>query len=192
MRLEAGFLRAPHDRSQEDGFELTAIIGEMAMRLAEDRNAKEGTLHKSWGCVGALFRQGAVHAHLSAGWKTNFDKVKAKGVSVVDAAGLLTIGWPDTLEGQAADFDAILATATKPEAKLPTAHAVADAWINQDGNENYFFQNVQNDIRTPDDREIWRRMEEKSPLWLEKKKQEYQPAIEILRSDFAQSVHDRL
>src|SRR3954470_10682165 len=38
VRLEAGFLRAPHHRPQEDGFELAAVIGEVTMRLAEDRN----------------------------------------------------------------------------------------------------------------------------------------------------------
>src|SRR3954468_20273071 len=38
VRLEAGFLCAPHHRPQKDGFELTAVISEMAMRLAEDGN----------------------------------------------------------------------------------------------------------------------------------------------------------
>src|SRR3954447_7791672 len=38
MRFQAGFLWAPHHRPQEDGFEFTAVIGEMTMRLAEDRN----------------------------------------------------------------------------------------------------------------------------------------------------------
>src|SRR3954468_11242352 len=38
VRLEAGFLCAPHHRSQENGFEFTAVIGEVAMRLAEDGN----------------------------------------------------------------------------------------------------------------------------------------------------------
>src|SRR5215467_2773511 len=38
VRFEAGFLGALHYRPQEDGFEFTAVIGEMTMRLAEDRN----------------------------------------------------------------------------------------------------------------------------------------------------------
>src|SRR3954470_6291477 len=38
MRFQAGFLCAPHHRPEEHGFELTAVIGEVAMRLAEDRN----------------------------------------------------------------------------------------------------------------------------------------------------------
>src|SRR6478752_8364786 len=38
VRLEAGFLCAPHHRPQKHGFELTAVIGEVTMRLAEDGN----------------------------------------------------------------------------------------------------------------------------------------------------------
>src|SRR6476619_7058427 len=38
VRLQAGFLRTAHHGTHEDGFELTAVIGEMTMRLAEDRN----------------------------------------------------------------------------------------------------------------------------------------------------------
>src|ERR1700704_1047645 len=38
VRLEAGLFCAPHHGTQKDGFEFTAVIGEMAMRLAEDGN----------------------------------------------------------------------------------------------------------------------------------------------------------
>src|SRR5689334_7105695 len=38
MRLQAGFLGAAHHRTQEHGFELAAVIGEVTVRLAEDRN----------------------------------------------------------------------------------------------------------------------------------------------------------
>src|ERR1044072_2034223 len=38
VRLQAGFLCAPHHRTQKDGFEFTAVIGEVTMRLAEDGN----------------------------------------------------------------------------------------------------------------------------------------------------------
>src|SRR3954453_1553005 len=37
VRLEAGLLGAPHHRAQEHGSEFAAVIGEVAMRLAEDR-----------------------------------------------------------------------------------------------------------------------------------------------------------
>src|SRR5215217_6391988 len=38
VRLQAGFLCAPHHGTQKDGFELTAVIGEVPMGLAEDGN----------------------------------------------------------------------------------------------------------------------------------------------------------
>lgn len=152
---------------------------------AEAPNAKPGSLHKSWGSVGALFGSDTAHQRLTADWKAHFQKVRAKGVSVVNSDGLLGIDWPSLQDGQPADFDVILATANKPEANAPTARIVADAWVDQCGYEEYFFNNVLHNIRTSDDREIWRRIEEKSPCWLEKKKREYQQAIEILRAEAA-------
>src|SRR6478752_7725063 len=38
VRLEAGLFCASHHGTQKDGLELTAVIGEVAVRLAEDRN----------------------------------------------------------------------------------------------------------------------------------------------------------
>src|SRR3954464_9728543 len=38
MRLQAGLFCAPHHRPQKHGFEFTAVIGEVTMRLAEDGN----------------------------------------------------------------------------------------------------------------------------------------------------------
>src|SRR4051794_20399679 len=38
MRLQALIFCAPHHRTEKDGFEFTAVVGEMTMRLAEDRN----------------------------------------------------------------------------------------------------------------------------------------------------------
>jgi hypothetical protein len=100
-----------------------------ALWQAEDASANPGSLHKSWGCVGASFPPDKAHAKLSAEWTAHFQKVKTRCVSVVNANGLLDIGWPDTLADRPADFDVILATATKPETILPSAETVADAWI---------------------------------------------------------------
>src|ERR1700752_3250381 len=36
--LQAGILCTPHHGTQKDGFEFTAVIGEVTMRLAEDGN----------------------------------------------------------------------------------------------------------------------------------------------------------
>src|SRR5215510_2014455 len=38
VRFQAGLFRAPHHGTQKDGFEFTAVIGEVTMRLAEDGN----------------------------------------------------------------------------------------------------------------------------------------------------------
>src|SRR6266481_5127760 len=38
VRLQAGLFRAPHHGTQKDGFEFTAVIGEVTMRLAKDGN----------------------------------------------------------------------------------------------------------------------------------------------------------
>src|SRR4051812_21792116 len=38
MRLQALVFGAPHHGTEKDGFEFPAVVGEMTMRLAEDRN----------------------------------------------------------------------------------------------------------------------------------------------------------
>src|SRR6185295_4169440 len=38
VRLEAGLFCAPHHGTEKDGFEFTAVIGEVTMRLAKDGN----------------------------------------------------------------------------------------------------------------------------------------------------------
>src|SRR6201991_3287322 len=38
VRLQAGLFCAPHHGTQKDGFEFTAVIGEVTVRLAEDGN----------------------------------------------------------------------------------------------------------------------------------------------------------
>lgn len=155
---------------------------------AEAANAKPGSLHKSWGCVGALFNKETGVQSLAADWTTHFQKVEAQSVSVVNKDGLLDISWPNGLDGQRANFDVILATATRPVAVPPTTREVADAWIGQrGGHENYFFNNVKHGIRTPDDLAIWRRIEEHAPPWLESP--EHEEAITILRTESESRKH---
>lgn len=155
-----------------------------ALWQAEDPNAEPGMLHKSWGCVGALFGPDTSHQALAADWTAHFQAVKTRCVSVVNAEGLLEIDWPNGPDGQPADFDVILATVTKPEAEPPTPRAVADAWISQnDEYERYFFNNVKHGIRTPDDLDIWRRIEERAPRWI--KAESYREAIDTLRAETA-------
>lgn len=153
-----------------------------ALWQAEDANAKPGALHKPWGCVGALFKQETASVSLAVEWTAHFRKVNAQCVSLINADSLLDINWPATLDGQPADFDVILGTATRPETEPATAPAIADAWADQHGgHENYFFNNVKHGIRTPDDLDIWRRIEERSPPWLNSAA--YEEAIDILRAE---------
>ncbi len=151
-----------------------------ALWKAEAPNSETGTISSDWGCVGALFRSDAATQKLAADWTAYFQKAKAQTVSVVKKNGLLDIGWPNKLDGTLVDFDVILATANEPENSSPTAQVVADAWADQCGYEDYFFNNVRCGIRTPDDGAIWQRLNEKSPCWLEKKEQEYREAIDTL------------
>lgn len=165
---------------------ITELIAEaQALWQAEAPNTETTAISSNWGCVGALFRPNAAHQEIAAGWTAHFQKAKAQCVSVVNESGLFDIGWPYMPDGLPADFDVILATANKPQVCAPAARVVADAWVNQCGFEDYFFNNAKHGIRTPDDSDIWRRIEEKSPCWLEKKKREYQQAIEILRAEVA-------
>lgn len=165
---------------------IDSLVGEAnVLWKAEAPKAKQKAISSDWGCVGALFGQGEAHAKLSADWTAHFKNVKAQYVSVVNTDGLLDIGWPNMPDGRPVDFDIILATAAKPEVTAPSAQDIADAWTDQCGNEDYFFNNVLHGIRTPADGGIWRRIEEKAPCWLEKKKRDYQEAIGILRSEIA-------
>jgi hypothetical protein len=156
----------------------------IALWQAEDVNAKSGCIYKSWGCVGALFSPDMANSKLASDWAAYFRRVRAPSISVIEEDGRLNIPWPNTMDGQPADLDVILATATKPDDERPAAIDVANAWLAQSGRyEGYFFENVRHNIRTPDDGDIWRRIEVRSPSWLTLEAHKH--AIQILRSEAA-------
>ena len=102
----------------------------------------------------------------------------------MSADGNLEINWPEAASKVSANIDVVLATATKPATVPPGANSVADAWLGQnDGFERYFLENVRHGIRTSDDVEIWRRLEDRKPDWL--KSDNYARAIEVLRAEAA-------
>jgi hypothetical protein len=149
---------------------------------AEAPKAKRMAICSNWGCVGALFGTDRASKKLAPDWTAHFRKVGAQGLSVIKPNGLLDISWPNGLDGEPADFDIILATATEPESDPPAAHRVADAWIGQDhGYERYFLENVRHGIRTEEDLQIWRRIECAAPRWL--KVDAYKEAVAILRDE---------
>ncbi|WP_133260407.1 hypothetical protein [Rhodovulum sp. BSW8] len=155
-----------------------------ALWKAEAPNSRSGAIGSAWGCVGALLGSDESREALAQAWNAHFRTCRTEGLSVVDADGILDIVWPETGNGAPADMDVILATATKPITVPPRAHSVADAWLSQSGGyERYFLENVRHGIRTFDDGEIWQRIEERAPHWLNS--EDYALAIQTLRAEAA-------
>jgi hypothetical protein len=159
-----------------------ALIREAeALWQAESANANKGDISADWGCVGVLFRPQGTPSKWRQEWGDYFCKKKANIVTPISRDGLLGIPWPVKVrDGNKVDVDVILATATRACTKMPSPEATADAWIGQsDSHERYFFENVRCGIRTPDDKHIWRRIEERNPEWM--KNCEYAEATSLLR-----------
>lgn len=155
-----------------------------ALWKAEAPNSQPGAIGSGWGCIGALLGSDEANEALVAAWNTHFRTTRAESLSVVSPDGNLDIPWPEIANEAPVDLDVILATATKPVTVPPGASSVADAWLGQnDSFERYFLENVRHGIRTSDDVEIWRRIEEWTPDWL--KSDDYAQAIEILRAEAA-------
>lgn len=169
--------------------DVTVLISEAeALWKAEHRDASSGRIgNSSWGCVGVSFRPGAELGGWLERWADYFG-AKASAISPVDMNGVLRIPWPTTtLDNAPVGVDLILAIATKAEATCPSAEDIADAWLGQEkGYERYFFENVRQGIRTPEDGLIWRRIEEGTPRWIGNRK--YAEAIALLRSEATQEV----
>lgn len=148
---------------------------------AESTNANKGDISAGWGCVGILFRPQGTPSTWRQEWGDYFCKKKANVVPPISSDGLLGIPWPVKVsDGNEVDVDVILATATRADSKLPSTDDIADAWISQsNSHERYFFENVRCGIQTPDDKYIWRRIEERKPVWMNKR--EYAKAVSLLR-----------
>ncbi len=153
-----------------------------ALWQAEEPGTADGNISASWGCVGVCFRDKPPPADWARPWTEYFHAKKASPIAPVNSNGLLEIPWPQTIADGAVDLDVILATATKANEKRPCPNDIADAWIDQNqGHELYFFENVRHGIRTPEDAQIWRRIENQKPVWLSRTV--YAEAIEVLRAE---------
>lgn len=154
---------------------------------AEDSKPPTDRFYKSWGCVAALFGPKATAAGFPEKWRDHFQAANAPRLNVVDKDGLLGIPWPHRSDGEmVTGFDIILATATMPRPldERPSAHDIANAWIDQkEGHERYFLENVRHGIRTCEDAEIWSVIEQASPLWL--RSDRYADAVGTLRREAA-------
>ena len=138
----------------------------------------KNAIAKEWGCVGALFRDRQRNAQLVAAWTNFFRGSKGTPTGPVDADGLFNLPWPQRVDGRELDFDVLLATSNR-ETDTPAPNQIAQAWMEHDGAEEYFFENVKHGIRTADDAAIWKRME-RGPDWLRRKEPRYPDAIAIL------------
>jgi hypothetical protein len=134
-----------------------------------------------------MFREEIAPAEWMAEWADHF-RQRASPTAPVDADGMLRIPWPvNAHDGSPADVDVILGAAAAAVATPPSAVEIADAWAGQHaGHERYFFENVRHGIRTPDDRAIWHRIEERAPPWLGAER--HREAIELLRAEARQSA----
>jgi hypothetical protein len=148
-----------------------------ALWRAEWRKAQAGTISASWGCVAARFDDERAPADWSAWW-SRFFRDKASPVGPVTEDGLLEMPWPKAQDEL--NLDVVIATVTKAEITPPSAEEVAEAWLSH-GNECYFFENIRHGIRTPDDLEIWRVLEEANRDWLSN--DAYAEAIASLRGE---------
>ncbi|NPA72176.1 MAG: hypothetical protein GXO35_05030 [Gammaproteobacteria bacterium] len=157
----------------------------IALWKAERKYARDGEVGSSWGCVGILPRD--QNFQFANEWSQYFQEHSHAPIAPVDSKGRLNIPWPVRIgEPLPIDIDILISTSTQPESTLPTAIEIADAWIEQnEGYERYFFENVQCGIRTPDDLKIWRRIEERSPDWLNNPA--YAEVISLLREESTQS-----
>jgi len=152
---------------------------------AEANKEPSADFHRRWGCIGALFRQDADAAGIKDEWKVHFETKKPSSLPAIGSDGRLNVSWPCSPQGEPVnDFDIILGTATRPNPvdERPNAYEIAKGWAKQDkGYERYFFENVRHGIRTQEDLEIWKAINEQDPPWLTA--EAYKPGIEILKSE---------
>lgn len=169
--------------------DVASLVAEAeALWQAEQASAAANSIGVSWGCVGILFRNEEVWVDLLTAWTQHFRASKVSPIPPVDCDGKLHIPWPVTSDSAApVGVDIILATATQPAQHQPTVSNIADSWIYQtDGYERYFIENIRHGIRTPEDVHIWKRIEKKSPCWLNF--QDYSEVVTLLRAEANLSV----
>lgn len=168
-----------------------------ALWKAEMPNADANAIASETGCVGLLFADS--NSDLRQKWVEHFSRNGPRRLPFgARADGLLTIPWPEAVDDPwpgavdnrtASRFEVILATALTPEPTTPSADDIAEAWIrDEQGHEKYFFNNVNAGIRTPEDLDIWARIERAHPPWLGR--DHYQPAIRILNDESARVLRD--
>jgi hypothetical protein len=137
---------------------------------AEEPDAEAHRIASTWGCVAVLCNpERNIPEELLRGWtervsrEPDYGRVSQtheEGILVGRNDGLLRIDWPRRAEGGgASDFDLLLVTANDPRIKAssptyPTAQAIAEAWNRAGHHVEYFWNNIDNEIRTFEDDQI--------------------------------------
>jgi hypothetical protein len=164
-----------------------ALVAEAeALWQAERASAELGSIAADWGCVGVRFQDEAPAATWLQAWSDRFGETTP--IPPVTTTGKLDMHWPTPISRVPVDLDVLLAAATLPDEPRPTPAAIADAWVDQNqGYEEYFFENVRHGIRASEDLRIWRRIKERAPVWLSNSR--WSEAIKILEAEDAQASH---
>lgn len=153
--------------AQADVRTFDALLDEArALWKAEAPNSAPGALSAGWGSVGAMFSVN-VPTEFKQAWSRHFQEA-ATAVEPVATTGMLRVPWPTQCsDGMPADFDVLLATATRPTSPPPTSQAIARAWADQSfGREHYLIENMRRGIRTHDDPVIWDHLKDFAPEWM--------------------------
>jgi hypothetical protein len=167
---------------REGGGDAVHHEAEKLWEAESNGKSEPGSIAEDWGSVGALFREGASPTEIGA-WSAYFRSKGGTARYMIDDKGLLTVPWPQRIDGLTLDYDVLLATATE-EKDVTTPDRVAEAWIcHREGQEEYFFENIRAGIRTQQDEAIWRRMVTEL-AWIKGLDARFGPAIETLRHDF--------
>lgn len=152
--------------------EFPDLVSEAEELWAAERGApRDGTISRSWGCVGLLANPAS---GIPQSWLDNWAKRVAgkpaygklahaaeDGKPPVTDRGLLDFGWPARTNGDALPLDLLLATANEPlprPVRYPDAATIANAWNNHPPKEEYFWCDRAHGIFTFQDEEITKYM----------------------------------
>jgi hypothetical protein len=139
---------------------------------AEQPGAAAGRVAANWGCTAILCNpEREIPEDILRGWAErvgreseygNVSQTEDEGELISDD-GLLQIAWPHIAGGGPVQLDLLLATANDPRItaanpSYPDVHAIATAWNRAGENVEYFWKNIDNDIRTFQDSEIRARL----------------------------------
>lgn len=135
---------------------------------AEQPGAVAGRIAANWGCAAILCNpERKIPEDILRGWAERVAREPDYGhVSqtqdegeLVSEDGLLQIGWPQVVSGGPVQLDLLLATANDPRITAtnpayPTVEMIANAWNHAGNNVEYFWKNIDNDIKTFQDDEV--------------------------------------